>query len=95
MSEPVDPPPGTAASDILEDRIWVDGCFEFFNHGHAGALVKARQMGTELYVGIHSDEEILKNKGPTVMNLEERYELDGLIVNLLRELCTNFGFDGL
>lgn len=41
--------------------------------GHAGAMLQARQLGTELYVGIHSDESILENKGPTVMTLEERY----------------------
>jgi len=29
-------------------------------------------MGDVLVVGCHSDEEILKNKGPTVMNNEER-----------------------
>ena len=29
-------------------------------------------MGDVLVVGVHSDEEILKNKGPTVMNNEER-----------------------
>jgi ethanolamine-phosphate cytidylyltransferase len=40
--------------------------------GHAGAMVQARQLGDELYVGVHSDEEILANKGPTVMTLEER-----------------------
>lgn len=40
--------------------------------GHAGAMVQARQLGDELYVGVHSDEDILANKGPTVMTLEER-----------------------
>lgn len=40
--------------------------------GHAGAMLQARQLGDELVVGIHSDESILENKGPTVMNLEER-----------------------
>lgn len=40
--------------------------------GHAGAMLQARQLGNELYVGIHSDEAILENKGPTVMTLEER-----------------------
>lgn len=40
--------------------------------GHAGAMLQARQLGTELFVGIHSDEAILENKGPTVMTLEER-----------------------
>ena len=41
--------------------------------GHAGAMLQARQLGTELWVGIHSDEDILVNKGPTVMTLQERY----------------------
>jgi len=35
-------------------------------------MVQARQLGDELYVGVHSDEDILANKGPTVMTLEER-----------------------
>ncbi|KAK0106983.1 hypothetical protein ONS95_003698 [Cadophora gregata] len=65
-------PPGEAAPEILDGRIWVDGCWDFFHHGHAGAMLQARQLGTELYVGIHSDESILENKGPTVMTLEER-----------------------
>lgn len=38
-------------------------------------MVQARQLGDELYVGVHSDEEILANKGPTVMTLEERYAI--------------------
>jgi ethanolamine-phosphate cytidylyltransferase len=56
----------------LDGRIWVDGCWDFFHHGHAGAMLQARQLGDELYVGVHSDESILENKGPTVMNLQER-----------------------
>lgn len=40
--------------------------------GHAGAMLQARQLGDELIVGVHSDESILENKGPTVMNLQER-----------------------
>ncbi|CAI4215273.1 unnamed protein product [Parascedosporium putredinis] len=70
-TDPVQPP-GEAAPEILEGRIWVDGCFDFFHHGHAGAIVQARQLGDELYVGVHSDEAILENKGPTVMTLDER-----------------------
>ncbi|KAF1810162.1 hypothetical protein P152DRAFT_508797 [Eremomyces bilateralis CBS 781.70] len=66
---PVDPQEDVPLSD---DRVWVDGCFDFTHHGHAGALLQARQLGNELIVGLHSDEEILANKGPTVMNLEER-----------------------
>lgn len=40
--------------------------------GHAGAMLQARQLGNELYVGVHSDEAIAFNKGPVVMNLNER-----------------------
>ena len=35
-------------------------------------MLQARQLGSALVVGIHSDESILENKGPTVMNLAER-----------------------
>ncbi|KAF1834949.1 ethanolamine-phosphate cytidylyltransferase [Decorospora gaudefroyi] len=58
--------------DVSPERIWVDGCFDFAHHGHAGAMLQARQLGNELLVGVHSDEAILENKGPTVMRLDER-----------------------
>ena len=70
-TDPVSPP-GDPAPALLDGRLWVDGCFDFFHHGHAGAIVQARQLGDELYVGVHSDEAILENKGPTVMTLGER-----------------------
>lgn len=35
-------------------------------------MLQARKLGKELLVGIHSDEDILENKGPTVMTLAER-----------------------
>lgn len=35
-------------------------------------MMQARQLGKELYVGVHSDEDILHHKGPTVMRLDER-----------------------
>ena len=38
-------------------------------------MLQARQLGSELLVGVHSDEAILENKGPTVMRLDERYTL--------------------
>ncbi|KAF2278066.1 uncharacterized protein EI97DRAFT_432145 [Westerdykella ornata] len=72
------PSPGQWPVDPQEDvpvshqRIWIDGCFDFAHHGHAGAMLQARQLGTELLVGVHSDEAILENKGPTVMRLDER-----------------------
>ncbi|OBA22739.1 putative phosphorylethanolamine transferase [Metschnikowia bicuspidata var. bicuspidata NRRL YB-4993] len=57
---------------IENERIWVDGCFDFAHHGHSGAMLQARQLGKELFVGVHSDEDILHNKGPVVMALDER-----------------------
>jgi ethanolamine-phosphate cytidylyltransferase len=66
---PVDPQEDVP---ISESRIWIDGCFDFAHHGHAGASLQARRLGSELLVGIHSDEAILENKGPTVMTLDER-----------------------
>lgn len=35
-------------------------------------MLQARRLGDELFVGVHSDEAILENKGPTVMTLKER-----------------------
>ncbi|OAX79075.1 hypothetical protein ACJ72_06609 [Emergomyces africanus] len=66
---PVDP---QEDAPISKERIWIDGCFDFSHHGHAGAMLQARRLGKELFVGVHSDEEILENKGPTVMTLSER-----------------------
>jgi ethanolamine-phosphate cytidylyltransferase len=66
---PVDPQTDVA---IDEQRLWIDGCFDFFHHGHAGVMLQARRLGSALFVGLHSDEEITQNKGPTVMNLAER-----------------------
>jgi len=54
-------------------RVWIDGCFDMMHFGHANALRQAREMGDVLVVGVHNDEEVLKNKGPPVMNEEERY----------------------
>ncbi|KAJ3077451.1 Ethanolamine-phosphate cytidylyltransferase [Quaeritorhiza haematococci] len=56
-------------------RVWVDGCFDFFHMGHANALRQAKAMGDYLVVGVHSDAEIEKNKGPTVMKEDERYAM--------------------
>lgn len=54
-------------------RIWVDGCFDTMHYGHSNALRQAKEMGDYLVVGVHSDVEILKNKGPTVLKNTERY----------------------
>lgn len=74
--------PDTPAIPMKDDRIWVDGCFDFSHHGdyafptakdtvdtymyklgHAGAMLQAKQLGNYLVVGVHTDEEIMENKG--------------------------------
>lgn len=45
-------------------------------------MLQARRLGKELLVGIHSDEEILDNKGPTVMTLLERLVLDFCVAKI-------------
>ncbi|KAJ3293809.1 Ethanolamine-phosphate cytidylyltransferase [Borealophlyctis nickersoniae] len=51
-----------------------DGCFDMMHFGHANALRQAKAFGDYLVVGVHSDAEIAKHKGPTVMKEDERYE---------------------
>lgn len=31
-------PPGEPAPEILDGRIWIDGCFDFFHHGASPPL---------------------------------------------------------
>ncbi|EPY53017.1 ethanolamine-phosphate cytidylyltransferase [Schizosaccharomyces cryophilus OY26] len=53
-------------------RLWLDGCLDFFHYGHSNAILQAKQLGDQLVVGVHSDEEITLHKGPPVQNLSER-----------------------
>jgi len=45
------------------------------HYGHANALRQARALGDYLVVGVHSDAEIEKHKGPTVFTEQERYKM--------------------
>lgn len=54
-------------------RVYMDGCFDLMHYGHANALRQAKALGDELVVGVVSDEEIIANKGPPVLPMEERY----------------------
>nr|XP_039263385.1 ethanolamine-phosphate cytidylyltransferase-like [Styela clava] len=56
-------------------RVWVDGCFDMVHFGHANLIRQAKLLGDYLIVGVHSDEEITKHKGPPVFNQEERYRM--------------------
>lgn len=68
-------------------RMWLDGCFDMMHFGHANVIRQAAILGeklqeqnqnrggpVEVLVGCHSDEEIVRVKGPPIMHEEERYE---------------------
>jgi ethanolamine-phosphate cytidylyltransferase len=48
--------------------------YDMMHFGHANSLRQAKEFGDYLIVGVHSDADILKHKGPTVMKEKERYE---------------------
>ncbi|KAF6167305.1 hypothetical protein GIB67_043166 [Kingdonia uniflora] len=56
-------------------RVYMDGCFDLMHYGHANALRQAKNLGDVLVVGVVSDEEIIANKGPPVLSMEERLVL--------------------
>lgn len=66
-------PPNKKQNSRKPVRVWADGCFDMMHYGHANALRQARELGDVLVVGVHSDAEVLRNKGPPVMNEAERY----------------------
>ncbi|CAH8623406.1 unnamed protein product [Schistosoma rodhaini] len=65
----------TSTNNRKPIRVWVDGCFDLVHFGHANALRQAKSLGDQLIVGIHSDKEITKHKGPPVFHEKERYRL--------------------
>ena len=56
-------------------RIYIDGGFDLLHSGHYNAIRQARAFGDVVVAGINSDADLLKNKGPTIMNCEERSEI--------------------
>lgn len=56
-------------------RLYVDGCFDLMHSGHFNAIRQAKALCETLVVGVISDEAIIENKGPYIMNLQERVEL--------------------
>lgn len=53
-------------------RVYMDGCFDMMHYGHANALRQAAALGDQLVVGLIPDSEILRCKGPPVMDEDER-----------------------
>lgn len=56
-------------------KIYVDGGFDLVHSGHYNAIRQAKALGDYLVVGVNSDADILKTKGPTILNVRERAEI--------------------
>lgn len=52
--------------------VYVDGVFDIIHSGHFNAIRQAKKLGDLLYVGVNGDEDVIKAKGPPLMNNEER-----------------------
>lgn len=53
-------------------RIYMAACMDITHSGHFNCMRQAKALGDILVVGVISDEEIRRSKGPPVMNQEER-----------------------
>ncbi|KAG2422672.1 hypothetical protein HXX76_015837 [Chlamydomonas incerta] len=62
------------------------------HYGHANALRQAKAVGDELVVGLINDAEIMRCKGPPVMNEEERHTLVEA-VKWVDEILTGVPYD--
>ncbi len=57
-------------------RVYADGVFDLFHHGHGRVLEQAKKLfgKVHLIAGVHDDEVVHSMKGVTVMTYEERME---------------------
>jgi len=61
--------------------IWVNGCFDILHRGHYELFNYAKSLGSNLIVGVDSDEKVTQDKGPNrpYNKLEDRvYALESL-----------------
>jgi D-glycero-beta-D-manno-heptose 1-phosphate adenylyltransferase len=67
----------TAAKKAGQRIVFANGCFDLLHVGHVRYLEAAKAMGDVLVVGINSDEEVRKQKGPRrpLMSQDQRAEL--------------------
>ena len=59
-------------SNDINDRGYLDGCFDLVHSGHFNAMRQASNVVHTLVLGPNSDEEIEAFKGPTILTSEER-----------------------
>eukprot|EP00775_Hariotina_reticulata_P012936 gene12936-13064_t len=73
-------------------RVYMDGCFDMMHYGHANALRQAKSLGDVLVVGLIPDREILRCKGPPVLDEQERLLLVDA-VKWVDEIITGVPYD--
>ncbi|MDR1036872.1 MAG: D-glycero-beta-D-manno-heptose 1-phosphate adenylyltransferase [Deltaproteobacteria bacterium] len=44
--------------------VFTNGCFDILHPGHLDYLARARELGSELFVGLNSDASVSRLKGP-------------------------------
>jgi len=62
-------------SQVKIDRGYTDGCFDLAHSGHFNAIRQAANTIDTLVIGVNGDADILRFKGPTILNEEERTEV--------------------
>ena len=63
------------APQRLPVRIYMAACMDLTHSGHFNCMRQSKALGDVLGVGVISDEEILRCKGPPVMKQNERKAL--------------------
>jgi len=56
-------------------RVYADMVGDLFHYGHVRFLERARKLGDELVVGVHSDETVSEYKRAPVMTMRERIQV--------------------
>nr|CAD7454322.1 unnamed protein product [Timema tahoe] len=62
-------------TDDGEIKVRISVNYDMVHFGHANSLRQAKALGDYLVVGVHTDEEITKHKGPPVFTEQERYKM--------------------
>jgi D-glycero-beta-D-manno-heptose 1-phosphate adenylyltransferase len=71
--------------------VFTNGCFDIIHAGHLDYLIKAKEMGDVLIIGLNSDISIKRNKGENrpIINEKER----GFIISNLKPVDYVIYFD--
>ena len=58
-----------------EYKVFMDGCFDLLHSGHFNAIRQANKLGDQLYIGLVTDDDIIKHKEFGLMKINERARL--------------------